>query len=910
MAIDWPIGTPEERRAAVSNLPGAWQNSNPFATHYQLKPGLWQYHDGVDLNLNAPVFNSDWHKGLYAIDDGVVTYAGPGGGTWGHIVDTRHETKAGRFYVSRFGHVENTLVKTGDQVTAGQQVAAVGTGDGAFTAHLHWNISQLDDPIMLDKPNQWCGADLSCVLQHYIDPVQFVIDAKEGRPPLPSIITQAIALDNLVIRAEPRITAAKLSGRVDQFQIINVADLVMSVAYTKLADRTGYVSTGWIVPVERQTVRITADVLNVRALPNATAAVLDRFKAGRVVDVWGGSALGVYVKLADLPGWVSVAWIEPLIETPPALVDPIPDLNHFTVIDDPAVVYKSTPVLIHKGTQGVAFVDPEFRGRRDQFRIVNPGGDVIAWHNGTNHDAKEQAKHVLRTLCDGATGIALDVETISPEEGGTMTLAQAEEFVAYIHNVTGVWVAVYIRPGYFAAVESTLSLCPLWVASAHMPPVLPYQWLAKGWQLNQYDQRLIPGISKPVDINRFAGTLAQLKVFVKSISPLFVGPIPDPVPEPATEKLYIDADQLYLRPKPARAGGVTYPRGTAVGVVGDPVYDTEFEWRHVVVIGEPPKPADGWMAVRNIGTNEMFLVTTPPYNPPPVDNTVQVGFHYMAGGNAANVYEAMRRLKTAGKHLGGIVDVRLMWGGEPAVRDFKSVDPDVEVTLRWYWDQDHPDRYGLTIPDWRIADLRQAGYDFCKRFFEVFSDLDEARLATCVQLINEPLPGAGTASWLMGAFARAEELGVRLAYPMFSVASFPTMEEDNTGFWNSMFPVMDHAEAYGHRFSLHAYTIPQPFGPWNEKLGIMRHQVLLESPRWPARFKNIRIDLDEYGDILALQRGPDVFYGNLRTGIAALKATPNVHGRLWTVGSGSSPDWAKDRIDGEVLGVANVLING
>jgi hypothetical protein len=38
----------------------------------------------------------------------------------------------------------------------------------------------------------------------------------------------------------------------------------------------------------------------------ATAEVLpDRLKAGRVVDVWGGSELGAYVKLADLPGWIS-----------------------------------------------------------------------------------------------------------------------------------------------------------------------------------------------------------------------------------------------------------------------------------------------------------------------------------------------------------------------------------------------------------------------------------------------------------------------------------------------------------------------------------------------------------------------------------------------------------------------------
>jgi hypothetical protein len=188
-------------------------------------------------------------------------------------------------------------------------------------------------------------------------------------------------------------------------------------------------------------------------------------------------------------------------------------------------------------------------------RVLNPAGDVLAWHNGTNHDATEQAKHVLRTLCDGATGIALDVETISADEGGTMTLAQAEEFVAYIHDKTGVWVSVYIRSAYFPAVESILSNCPLWVASAHMPPVVPFQWAAKGWKLNQYDQRMIPGVSKPVDINRFAGTLAQLKAFVKSVSPLFVAPIPDPIPQPATEiSISTPISSIYGLNPPAQAG--------------------------------------------------------------------------------------------------------------------------------------------------------------------------------------------------------------------------------------------------------------------------------------------------------------------------------------------------------------------
>ena len=57
MKINWPIGTPEERAAANGKLPGQWKNSNPFANWYEISPGVRNYHDGVDLNLNAPSWN-------------------------------------------------------------------------------------------------------------------------------------------------------------------------------------------------------------------------------------------------------------------------------------------------------------------------------------------------------------------------------------------------------------------------------------------------------------------------------------------------------------------------------------------------------------------------------------------------------------------------------------------------------------------------------------------------------------------------------------------------------------------------------------------------------------------------------------------------------------------------------------
>src|SRR5258708_30691179 len=35
---------------------------------------------------------------------------------------------------------------------------------------------------MLNAPNQWCGINKPCVLDHYLDPIQFIIDRKKEQP--------------------------------------------------------------------------------------------------------------------------------------------------------------------------------------------------------------------------------------------------------------------------------------------------------------------------------------------------------------------------------------------------------------------------------------------------------------------------------------------------------------------------------------------------------------------------------------------------------------------------------------------------------------------------------------------------------------------------------------------------------
>lgn len=181
---DWPIGTPEERKAAPNRLPGYWTCSNFYLNWYliNIKLGIWNWHTGADLNNNHPKWNSDYHSPIYAVADGVVVFAGRGGGTWGHIIVTQHTVSNITFY-NRVGHVENVLVKTGDWIKEGQQICNVGNGDGVYAGggeHLHWDISLTK--VLQTRPNDWPGIDKKRVLTDYVDPIKFIAKLKTGQP--------------------------------------------------------------------------------------------------------------------------------------------------------------------------------------------------------------------------------------------------------------------------------------------------------------------------------------------------------------------------------------------------------------------------------------------------------------------------------------------------------------------------------------------------------------------------------------------------------------------------------------------------------------------------------------------------------------------------------------------------------
>jgi murein DD-endopeptidase MepM/ murein hydrolase activator NlpD len=167
LRYDSPVGTAEERdgpfpsgRVIFGRYPlwaGQWFDVNPFLHWYS-----YGFHTGADLNLPG-ASAADKGKPIYAISDGLVTYAGRAG-SWGYIIVIEHpeaivarpegEIRSQMVY-SRYGHVDpNILVSSGETVQRGQNIGFIGLAAGATAGwHLHFDVSYTD--ILKKRPSYW-----------------------------------------------------------------------------------------------------------------------------------------------------------------------------------------------------------------------------------------------------------------------------------------------------------------------------------------------------------------------------------------------------------------------------------------------------------------------------------------------------------------------------------------------------------------------------------------------------------------------------------------------------------------------------------------------------------------------------------------------------------------------------------
>jgi len=116
----------------------------PNANGYYKARGFWTgTHPGEDWN-GIGGGNSDLGDPVYSIGSGLVILSRDVGAGWGNVVIIRHlyldEAKHIRMVDSLYAHLRERLVEIGSEITRGQMVGTIGTADGKYLAHLHFEI--------------------------------------------------------------------------------------------------------------------------------------------------------------------------------------------------------------------------------------------------------------------------------------------------------------------------------------------------------------------------------------------------------------------------------------------------------------------------------------------------------------------------------------------------------------------------------------------------------------------------------------------------------------------------------------------------------------------------------------------------------------------------------------------------
>ena len=113
---------------------GGWVSSG-FGIRMDPFTGHQAVHEGVDI---AARFGGP----IYAASDGVVNYAEDKVG-YGLVVEVTHESGL----ITRYAHTSEVLVKEGDRVRKGQEIARVGTTGRSTGPHLHFEVIRDGRPV-------------------------------------------------------------------------------------------------------------------------------------------------------------------------------------------------------------------------------------------------------------------------------------------------------------------------------------------------------------------------------------------------------------------------------------------------------------------------------------------------------------------------------------------------------------------------------------------------------------------------------------------------------------------------------------------------------------------------------------------------------------------------------------------
>lgn len=131
LRFDPPLGS--EHSGLVYNAQKFWDMNEKRGGH----------HTGDDLN-GIGGMNTDLGDPVFCTADGLVIYAGEPSPGWGKLVVVAHQAADGRPLHSMYAHLHRIDVSLGALVPRGGKIGTVGTANGYYPAHLHFEMRTSD----------------------------------------------------------------------------------------------------------------------------------------------------------------------------------------------------------------------------------------------------------------------------------------------------------------------------------------------------------------------------------------------------------------------------------------------------------------------------------------------------------------------------------------------------------------------------------------------------------------------------------------------------------------------------------------------------------------------------------------------------------------------------------------------
>lgn len=145
--FDYPVGKPNAK---------GYYNAQKFGENHHLGDD-WNGVRGGNTDLGDPV---------YTVANGYVSFAENIGGGWGNVIRVVHYLDSTHVVESLYAHCDTIMVTKGMYLPKGTQIGTVGTNNGMYKAHLHFELRE--------KPGMPVGPGYAVDTTGYTNPTDFI----------------------------------------------------------------------------------------------------------------------------------------------------------------------------------------------------------------------------------------------------------------------------------------------------------------------------------------------------------------------------------------------------------------------------------------------------------------------------------------------------------------------------------------------------------------------------------------------------------------------------------------------------------------------------------------------------------------------------------------------------------------